>query len=295
LTNATCQLSVANHLWGQHGIPWKPEFLRANQNYYDAGLSDLNFIQQPAEACRAINNWVNTQTHGKIPSIVSNDDVGVATRLVLTNAVYFHGNWASKFDPKATSPESFHLGAERQRVVATMRKSGQYAYAKIDGAAMVELPYSGERLGMVLILPDAVDGIDKLDISAEMLNSLTAQLQSVQEVDLSLPRFQFESKMRLNDVLAALGMRNVFESGRADFSGMSDQKLFLSAVLHRAKIETNEEGSEAAAATAAVMSLGLANGGKPPVVFRADHPFIFLIRDRHTGAVLFLGRIVDPS
>src|SRR5262249_52712214 len=132
LSGATCQLSMANHLWGQQGASWKPEFIRANQTYYDSSLSDVTFVMHQADACHAINGWVKTQTRGKIPSIVSNDDVGVATRLVLTNAVYFHGDWASKFDPKATSPEAFHMGADRQRIVATMRKRGQYAYAKID-------------------------------------------------------------------------------------------------------------------------------------------------------------------
>jgi serine protease inhibitor len=294
LSNSSCQLSVANHLWGQKGIYWKPEFLRANRRYYDASLSEVNFVQQPADACRTINGWVNAQTRGKIPSIVSTSDVSTATRMVLTNAVYFQADWASKFDKNATNPAPFYMSADRQRIVAMMRQTGKCAYAKIDGATVVELPYAGERLGMVLILPDAVDGIEKLEVSAEMLNSLPARLQTAEEVELFLPRFQVESRIQLQEALSTLGMRSAFESGQADFSGMSDERLFLSSVIHRARIETNEEGSEAAAATAAVMSLASA-GGKMPVSFRADHPFVFLVRDRHTGSVLFLGRISDPS
>ncbi|MBN1766096.1 MAG: serpin family protein, partial [Sedimentisphaerales bacterium] len=216
------------------------------------------------------------------------------TRLVLTNAIYFKGDWASQFKEEDTKPAPFHITRQDQTQVDLMYQKGDFKYAEDDYKQILELPYKGEELSMFVILPKEIEGLNTIDkfLTPRILDEWTRKMYP-REIRLYLPKFKMTSEFTLNQVLKEMGMPNAF-SNKADFSGMDGtQGLYITAVLHKAFVEVNEEGTEAAAATAVVMGLK-AMPARPPV-FRADHPFIYLIRDNQTGSILFLGRMMNPS
>ena len=255
---------------GGRRAPWLRPFLATTRRNYRAGLREVDFVKQTEAARRTINRWVERQTRDKIKDLLAKGTLTPMTRLVLTNAIYFKGDWASQFKKKNTKDAPFKLSAGKS-VKAPMMK-----------------------LSMVIFLPKKVDGLPDVEKSLGKTgpDALLKKLHE-QEVVVSVPKFKMTSQFGLKKVLTAMGMKDAF-TGKADFSGMNGRKdLFISAVIHKAFVDVNEEGTEAAAATAVVMVGGAAPA--PPPVFRADHPFLFLIRHEKTGVVLFMGRVMSPK
>jgi serine protease inhibitor len=292
------QLSTANALWGQQGLAYRPDFLKLTESDYRAGLHPVDFASDPEAARRLINAWVEERTHDKIKDLIPSFAIRKDTDLVLTNAIYFKGAWASPFQKMATKDEEFTTD-QGKVLVPTMHQQAQFGY--LDGAEedfqALDLPYAGGSLSMVVLLPRKADGLAAFEASltASKLEGWLAKL-SRQKVEVALPRFKLECGLDLAGTLKSLGMTLAF--GReADFSGMTtDRRLSISAVIHKAFADVNEEGTEAAAATAVVMvTRAMMPSPKPPLVFKADHPFLFLIRDVPSGSILFLGRVANPK
>lgn len=287
------RLNVANSLWGQEGYPFLPAFLDLLDSYYGAGLRRLDFAAAAEAARQAINTWVEEQTEGRIKDLIQPGVIDSTTRLVLANAIYFNASWAYPFFEGATADGPFHLADGSEVTVPMMRLNEDLAYAAGDGYQAVELPYTGHQLSMVILLPDEGEmGTFEASLDAARVSEIVSGLAR-QQVMLTMPRFEFESEFSLGDTLAEMGMVDAF-GGAADFSGMAGNRdLFISAVVHKAFVAVDEEGTEAAAATAVVVA-ELAMPAEP-VEMTVDRPFLFLIRDLDTGTLLFVGRVVDPS
>ncbi len=293
------QLSTANALWGQKDYGFKADFLKLVKDDYGAGLNEVNFQAAPEEARQTINAWVEKQTNDKIKDLLHKGDINELTTLVLTNAIYFKGDWASQFKKDATHDGPFWLAADNRINAPMMHQDGQYGYLDGDSFQALEMPYAKGELSMVILLPKKTNGLADLekDLSADKLAGWVGKLQK-QEVIVTVPRFKTEQRVELADTLAAMGMDQVFDEHKADLSGMAGKPgdLHISKVIHQAYIDVNEEGTEAAGATAVVIARPTAVRVEPPrPVFRADHPFLFLIRDTRNGSVLFLGRLADPT
>ena len=287
------ELSIANRLWGQRGLPWEKTFLEICKKRYAAALAEVDFRTDPEGARKRINDWCAEETRDKIQNLLAPGLVDTNTRLVLTNAIYFKGSWKHTFKEKLTQDGPFFLSGGSEVQVPLMRRTGTYGYYDSVEFQALEMPYVGDELSMVVLLPKTKDGIGMLEsaLDTETLDSAIAGLRE-REVQVAFPRFELTSKFSLASVLSRMGMETAFSS-RADFSGMCEEPLFIGAVEHKAFVQVNEEGTEAAAATAVTMQL-LASAQAEPPKFVADHPFVFLIRDKGTGSVLFLGRMADP-
>ena len=289
------KLHVANSLWGQKGYPWLEEFLTTTQTNYGAGLREVDFKTATEAARKTINKWVEKQTQDKIKDLLPKGTVKPTTRLILTNAIYFKGDWASQFDKKLTKDAPFKLSADRSVQVPLMHRKGDYGYVEGRRAQVLRMPYAGKDLSMLVFLPKKAD---KLAALTKML--ATANLPKVlkglreQEVDVFIPRFKLTAKFSLGETLKKMGMVDAFKERVADFSGMNGKKdLLITAVVHKAFVDVNEKGTEAAAATG--VTVGITSVALEPKVFRADRPFIFMIRHDKTGAILFLGRVTNPK
>jgi len=290
------QLQLANRLWGQTGYPILPEFLTATREQFDAELSLLNFAKSE-EARQTINSWVEEQTEDKIQELLPEGVIDASTMLVLTNAVYFKGSWLRPFNADSTQEADFRLTAAESIPVPMMHQLGEFGYKALDEAQILELPYGYGRLSMMILLPTEVEGLAELEaqLTLDNLQRWTEPGLRSQKVNVYLPKFKSTSQFELNAVLSAMGMPSAFDPSAADFSKMSgNRELFLSAVIHKAFVDVNEAGTEAAAATGAVISR-TSISPRQPVDFLADHPFIYLIRDTRSGALLFAGRVADPS
>src|SRR5262249_8635257 len=286
---------VANALWGQRGVRFLPEFLRLAEDQYRAKVAEVDFRGDPGSARRTINAWVSERTRRKIEMLLEPPDPAPSTVLVLTNAVYFRSAWSSPFPEAKTRPEDFRVEAERTVRVPMMHQVGTFGHCDGDGFQALELSYEGGDLAMVVVLPKQVGGLGDLErsLTPQRLADWMSRLEP-RRVDVALPRFKVSSAFRLKDTLSAMGMPLAFTS-KADFSGMAGAGgLSLSDVIHRAYVDVNEKGTEAAAATAVIVGRSAAPGG-PVVTFRADHPFLFIVRDQRTGCILFLGRVKDPG
>jgi serpin B len=288
------ELYTANALWGQKGHHFLPAFMNLLQTHFGAEARQLDFRQATEEARETINAWVEKQTRQKIQDLLPPGILDSATQLVLTNAIYFKGKWTKPFKKDSTRNEDFRITAEQKVPVSMMHQTGDFKYLEEQEFQALELPYAGDRLAMVILLPRKVDGLAELEqtLTPEKLTSWLGKLHQV-EVQVSLPKYELTEKFRLNDSLSRMGMALAFRAGAADFSGMDGERgLFLSAVVHKAFLDVNEEGTEAAAATGAAIKLAAAPLQNP--IFRADHPFLFLIRDVRSGSILFLGRLRHP-
>lgn len=254
-----------------------------------------NFSGDPNGERIKINKWVEDVTRQKIKDLIGEGAITALTRVVLVNAIYFKGNWANQFKPENTSKGKFKLikGQEKECDMMHLTKKFRFGFNEDLKFSVVELPYSGDSLGMVILLPQKADGLPELEksLTPKVLSAAMEQTRSV-EVNLQLPKFKMESSFTLNDALSSLGMQDLFIEGKADLSGVNgDTDLSVSKVLHKAFVEVNEEGTEAAAATAVVMRKRCAAIRED---FIADHPFLFLIRDAKSGMVLFMGRLMAP-
>jgi serine protease inhibitor len=291
-------LRVANALWPQAGFPITPDFQSIAQRSYGASLEPLDFRRAPEKARGIINTWVEQQTEDRIKELLPEGVLTPATRLVLTNAIYFKGVWKHAFLEGATRKEKFILSTGQEiSEVPLMNQSRSLRYLDGDSFQALELPYAADELSMVVFLPRTVDGLAKLEssLTADRLADWLARM-TTQEVDVTLPRFKVTAEFRLDQALADLGMPLAFSAGQADFSGIAKgAPLSLSAVIHKAYVDVNEKGTEAAAATGAVVRVTSVQVRPLRPVFRADHPFFFVIRDAGTGSTLFAGRVLNPQ
>ena len=287
------RLHIVNAIWGQKDYQFLPAFLDVLAENYGAGLRLLDFVREPEPSRITINDWVSDQTEGKIEDLIPQGVIDALTRLVLTNAIYFNAAWLTPFDKELTSNGTFHLLEGGDVTVPMMRQTHSFGYATGDGYQAVELPYDGNELSMIILLPDSgkFESVQN-SLDAALVDHIVSDLQS-RQVDLTMPKFQFESEFSLADTLAAMGMPAAF-SGDADFSAMTgNRELSITDVVHKAFVSVDEAGTEAAAATAVVV--GLTAIPEQPVQVTVDRPFMFLIRDIETGTILFIGRVVNPS
>jgi serpin B len=286
------QLDCANALWGQRNYHLESSFVKLIKQYYQGGLQTVDYVARPQTAINTINQWVKLQTNSKIKNLLNDDDIDDMTRLILTNAIYFKGNWECQFKPDRTQMQPFAIGTDTTVNAPLMRQKGQFRYGEVDGAQVLELPYSGNNLVMLALLPKGNLGKMEQRLTAARIQDWQRQLV-VKEVEVWLPRFKFETRYYLEQLLPKLGMIDAFSKTEADFSGITGKRdLYISRVIHQALIEVNEEGTEAAAASAVTLKL---KGVMSIPVFRADHPFSFAIIDQATKTVLFLGRICNPT
>lgn len=287
-------LSIANALWVQQGFTIKPAFVRVAREDYDATSENLDFVRAPASAAARINAWVNEETRGRIPTLFPPDAFTDLTRLVVTNAVYFLGDWAEPFRRSATTPQPFFLLDGGARQVPLMSRQGQYRTHWTETFTAIDLPYKDERLSMTVFLPHARGGLPAFEagLTPERLAEWLGKLDAAQpgKTQLSLPRLEISEGYHLEGPLRAMGMGLAFSRGKANFRDIADADLYISEVAHKTFVRMDEKGTEAAAATGVVISTVSA-----PLPFRADHPFFFLLRDKTSGAILFMGRIADPG
>jgi serpin B len=268
--------------------------METSRRNYQANLNQADFTTGAEAARKEINHWVEQQTRDKIRDILPAGSLTPLTRLVLANAIYFKGQWLKPFEKSATSNQPFHLTSTKQADVPLMHHFDDVRYAEDSDFQAVELPYSHGELAMVILLPRQIEGCGNLEnrLNPDMLSGVLGRMR-FQEVEISLPRFKLDSGFDLGDALSKLGMSDAF-GPKSDFSGIDGtHELYVSGVFHKAWCEVNEQGTEAAAATVVPMPARAAI--KSPPVFRADHPFLFLIRDTRSGSLLFLGRLSDPA
>lgn len=290
------ELSVANALWGQKGYGFLKEFIELVKTNYDGQLNEVDFVTATEAARKTINVWVEEKTNNKIKELIKPGVLDAMTRLVLTNAIYFKGNWAVQFKEDRTKNSPFTLLINDKIEVPMMNQTGQFGYMESEDFQTLELPYVDNELSMIILLPKEIEGLTKFEqtLTLENLSQWLSKLHK-REVIVSIPRFKMTSQFSLASALKSMGMTDAFDPSKADFSGMNGKKnLFISAVVHKAYVDVNEQGTEAAAATAVTMRL-TSIGPSQTLVFRADHPFLFLIRDNHSGSILFIGRVMNPK
>jgi len=290
------ELAVANALWGQKGYGFLTKFLELVEKHYRGRLNEVDFVGATETARQTINAWVEKKTNDKIKNLIAKGVLDSMTRLVLTNAIYFKGNWARQFKEDRTKEAPFALSGGKKTDVAMMNQMAKFGYMETQRLQALELPYVDNELSMIVLLPKELDSLGELEesLTLENLSEWQSKLRE-REVVVSIPKFKLTSQFSLASVLRAMGIEDAF-SRSANFSGMNGERnLAISAVIHKAYVDVNEEGTEAAAATAVTMRLTSIGPGSRPPVFRADHPFLFLIRDNQSGSILFLGRVMNPK
>ncbi|OLD47143.1 MAG: hypothetical protein AUI48_05005 [Chloroflexi bacterium 13_1_40CM_2_68_14] len=290
-------LRVVNRLWAQSGYRFRDEFLALLRDQYLAPLAEFDFHRDPEAGRAQINKQVSAETEQKITELIARGLITEDTRLVLTNAVYFKAQWREQFRLSATCEEPFFAEGKREVRVPLMRQIGTYQLGTFAGGQLLELPYASGELVMDVVLPAERDGLPEIErqFAGGGLRGWLDVLKTAR-VDVTLPRFKTSSSFELAEAIGRLGMAKAFRYRDADFSGMDGtRELFISAVAHQALVDVDEHSTEAAAATALGLMLGRAPSAKAPVPFRADHPFLFLIRDTTSAAILFLGRLVNPQ
>ncbi len=296
-TNNT--LSIADALWGQQGMQILAPFLQTMQSDFSGALKQINFQANPSGATQTINQWVAEETDGYIKNLIPPGDITQLTRLVLVNAVYFNADWASPFELNETQTKEFTLPSGTATQVSMMNQTGTFGYMDQGGFQVVDIPYAGGRFSMDVILPDQGNTTSSLSVG-QLPANLTSWLGGLQrqQVDLSLPEFSMNTNFDLSSALSNLGMTDAFTPGTANFSGITNpaqNPLYITHVVHQATINVNETGTIATAATAVTASDLVAVLAPPAsVVFDANHPFLFLIRDDQSGAILFMGQETDP-
>lgn len=290
------QLVTANALWGQDGSDFHVDYLKAVADHYDGAFNVVDYINKPDEAVRTINAWVVEKTKEKIRDLIARDAIDEETRLILTNAIYFKGKWEEEFKKENTKKEDFSTADLSTTKVDMMHTKGDYDYYEGDGYQVIDMPYKGEQLSMMVVLPKSAAGLGAMEVRwhEEGLYSHVLEEMSSEKVVLSLPRFKLETEFKLKPVLKALGADLAF-SDHADFSAIGKEALKIAEVIHKAFVEVNEEGTEAAAATAVVMMRCTSARMSQTKIFNADHPFLFFIRDRNTNTVLFSGHVTNPA
>ncbi len=292
---AHAKLAVANSLWPQKGYDFKDDYLALLKKYYGVSISYVDYIKHTEDARETINQWVEEKTNNKITELIEKGVLKPTSRLTLVNAIWFKGMWASPFKTSETMNRPYYLSASEKIEVVQMKQKHHFRFAMIPDLKLLEMPYAKNEFSMIILLPHEIDGLDKLEskLTRENLEKWLAQMHS-DEITVYMPKFKMSAGFRLDDSLRSLGMTDAFDQRRADFSGMDpDGYLFIGAVIHKAFVDVNEQGTEASAASAVGMRYkGMATFNQE--IMSVDHPFVFLIRENETGSILFLGRVIDP-
>jgi serpin B len=289
------ELVVANSLWGQAGYPFRPEFKDLLAKSYEAGFREADFVAEAEKARLDVNAWVEEKTAKRIRDILQPGSLTTLTRLVLANAVYFKAAWEQPFHEESTREGDFFVSEKETLKARFMNKDGRFAYAETPDLQILLLPYQGRDLAMAVLLPRAPGGLAAVEKALDA-KAFKGWLDAArgEEAIVALPKFRIESAFELGGSLKAMGMRDAFTAGKADFTGMADTKeLSIALVVHKSFVDVNEAGTEAAAAT--VVSMKGEGMPEEPKTFRADRPFLFAIVDRKTGSLLFLGRVANPA
>lgn len=287
------RLNVANAAWGQEGFRFEQAYLQTLAKQYGAGMRSVDF-GQPDRASEEINAWVENETEDRIKNLLTPDAVSPDTRLVLTNAVYFKASWASSFVEERTEDGTFALPDGGEVTVPLMRQTSYLPYAEGEGYQAVRLPYKGDAADMLVVLPEE-GRFEEIEgrLSAGFLDEVAEEIRPDEYLKLTMPRFDFETRLDLIPLLRSMGMAIPFDGGAADFSGITrEAPLFIGDAVHKANITVDEKGTEAAAATSLAFPV---SKPPPPAEITMDRPFLFAITERETGTVLFLGRVTDPS
>ena len=290
------QLWIANSLWGQQGKAFQPTFLSVLSDGFGSPLQQVDFHGNPSAAAGAINQWVSSETNGQIPALLQSGDLMSSTALVLVDAVYFRGVWDTGFDPKNTANRSFTLSDGSTVSVPTMSGTINLGLGSgvgaIHGLSVYELPYKGGALVMDFFVPDGPLANFEASLTSDDVNGALASVGSPSQTNLDLPKFSFTTRLVLNPVLAGVGLTDAFDPSKADFSGIDGTRdLYVTAVVHEASIQVDENGT---VATAAISATGGAFDIQQPLDVVIDHPFLFLIRNTKNGSILFMGRVLDP-
>jgi serpin B len=298
-THTGYRLRVADALWAQQGEHFLDGFLNLTKANYAAGFHAVDFARAPDQTRLTINQWIEQQTEDKIKDLLQPGTVSPNTRLVLTNAIYFKADWQWQFQKSESKDEDFHLSPSQFVRAPLMHREGRMNYFNGGTFQALEIPYKGLELSMIVVLPNDVSGLPALEqsLTPSSLQQWLGQLKPESKIILTLPRFKMTRQFELTKALGALGMKQAFEQGAADFSAMTGKRdLWISAAIHKAYVDVDEEGTEAAAATSTVLrSLSMPSIRPHPIIFRADHPLLFLIRDNRSGGILFMGRVADPT
>jgi len=291
----THDLKTGNALWVQYDFSFLEDYISRVERYYGGKAANLDFISETEKSRQTINSFIEEQTNNKIKDLIPAGFIDPTTRLVLTNAIYFKGTWEWEFDESNTYEQDFKItpiNIVKTPMMYMDSDKARFNYANMENLQILELPYKGEKISMLILLP--TENLDTIEafLTAEKLNEYKSQMKETKLDSISFPKFEFNSKYFMKNTLSSLGMPTAF-SDNADFSGMTGKKdLFIDFVIHQAYIKVNEEGTEAAAATAVGMK---ETSVMPENIFRADRPFIFIIQEKETGNILFLGKVVDPT
>jgi serine protease inhibitor len=314
-----CELRIASRLWAQQGYKFVDDFLATTESCYGATLGTIDFLNDPDQARNEINNWIETATEKRIREIIGPGMLNEDVRLLLTNAIYFLGTWEDEFDKERTSDSPFFVSPSQSVTVPMMEQTNRFRYGEFNVFQVLEMPYrsritewrmddefgymksvevpgGGSDFTMCIVLPKLGTNLAKLE--SGLNNSTLQQWTTLRtcDVHVSIPRFRIETGLEMAQLLQKLGMKKAFSQTHADFSNITHdpEGLFVGSVIHKAFVDVNEKGTEAAAATAIMMALGCAMEPKPPKKFRADRPFLFFIRDRRTKLIHFMGRVTNP-
>lgn len=291
-------LYAANKVWGQRGVPFLEDYVALLEDSYDAPMEEEDFRSDAPGAVQRINDWVSDQTHGHVEELFDSGDIDGLTRLVLANAIYFDADWENRFQANATEDRDFTLPSGEVVQVPTMAQETDLGFASVDGLQLLEMPYKDEEISMVVLLPDDPAGLADLEASLTH-EDLQTWIDGISErpVQVEFPSFELETELPLSALLVELGMVDAFDDSLADFTGIvaredMEANYYVQSTKHKAYVLVDERGTTAAAATG--VSIGTRSVDSGPVPFVVDHPFIFVIRDRLTGTILFMGRIEDP-
>jgi serpin B len=287
--DANFKLNIVNDAWGQKDYPFLEGYLDVLAENYGAGLKVLDYIHDPEGARQTINDYIYEQTNQLIQDLIPEGSINILTRLVLTNAIYFKADWENKFNKNATRDGVFYLIDGSQVTVSMMSQRTFFKFTNAEGWKAIELPYAGENIAMDIIVPEDFTSFEST-MDFDTINQILSAMQSG-DVDLTMPKFKFSSDFDLKDALTNLGMPIAFDPFKADFTGIATvEQLYIQAVVHKAAVVVDEEGTEAAAAGAVIIGTV-----SMPQLFTVDKPFIFLIRDLETGTILFMGRVLNPA
>ncbi len=290
------ELRTGNALWVQQDYPFLENYTNKVERYYGGKAANLDFVGETEKSRQTINSFIEEQTNKKIKNLIPQDFLSVLTRLVLTNAIYFKGTWKWQFDVSNTREQDFKITPANIVKTPMMYMDNdkvKFNYADLENLQILELPYKGEEISMLILLPTENLAAIEPSLTAEKLEEWKNKMQETKLDAIYLPKFEFETKYTLNENLKALGMPTAFDAEKADFSGMTTaEKVFISFVIHQAYVKVDEKGTEAAAATAVVIDR---TSFTPRNIFRADRPFIFIIQQKDTGNILFIGKVVDPT
>ena len=290
--NNAYELKTGNALWVQQDYPFLEDYMSRVEKYYRGKAANLDFISETEKSRQTINTFIEEQTNDKIKDLISAGMLNSLTRLVLTNAIYFKGTWEWEFDKSDTREQDFKIAPDN--IVKTPMMfmdpdKAEFNYVDLEKLQVLELPYKGEKISMLILLPK--ENLENIELSSEKLNEYKSQMEETKLDSIYLPKFEFDTKYLMSETLKGMGMLTAF-TWDADFSGMTGYKdLFISFVVHQAYVKVDEKGTEAAAATAVGMPMSAA----PRNIFRADHPFIFIIQEKETGNILFIGRVTNPN